>query len=362
MKSKEKQQNTDSLDLTVSERVSDVLKSVPAVTDIRVQSNSKGYDAADLVITAKVAGSAWKLAVEVSRSGQPRIVRNAIALWEQWCRRNELKNNYFVFAAPFISPKSQEICNDAGVGFVDLAGNCRLAFDNIFIERVGLSAEPEKRLLRSLFYAKSSRVIRRLLTDPEHPWHVHELAKSADVSTGLVSQIKTKLIDSELAQRRGDMFVITNPEELLHRWALAYQFDKHNQVQFYSSKSLAELEQALANICTRESVEHAFTLFSGAGLVGAQYVRVVNRASAYLSSHVQSIADMLGVKRVDTGGNLLLLSPSDPDIFFGKRLVHDRWVVSNLQLYLDFSAQKGRAQETAEFILDSTIRKSWGRK
>lgn len=244
---------------------------------------------------------------------------------------------------------------------MDLAGNCRLAFENIFIERVGLSAEPEKRLLRSLFYAKSSRVIRRLLTDPEHPWHVHELAKSADVSTGLVSQIKTKLIDSELAQRRGDMFVISNPEELLRRWAHSYQFDKHKHVQLYSSKSLTELEQALADICTRENVEYAFTLFSGAGMVGSQYVRVVNRASAYVSSDVQSIEDVLGVKRVDTGGNLLLLSPSDPDIFFGKRLVHDRWVVSDLQLYLDFSAQKGRAQETAEFILDSTIRKSWGR-
>ncbi len=361
MESKKKQQETDSLDFMVSERISDMLKSVPAVADIGVKSNSKGYDAADLVITAKVASSVWQLAVEVSRSGQPRLVRNAIALWEQWCRRHDVNKNYFVFAAPFISPKSQEICNDAGVGFVDLAGNCRLAFDNIFIERVGLSAEPEKRLLRSLFYAKSSRVIRRLLTDPEHPWHVHELAKSADVSTGLVSQIKTKLIDSELAQRRGDMFVISNPEELLRRWAHSYQFDKHKHVQLYSSKSLTELEQALADICTRENVEYAFTLFSGAGMVGSQYVRVVNRASAYVSSDVQSIEDALGVKRVDTGGNLLLLSPSDSDIFFGKRLVHDRWVVSDLQLYLDFSAQKGRAQETAEFILDSTIRKSWGK-
>lgn len=200
-----------------------------------------------LVITAKVASSVWQLAVEVRWIGQPRIVRNAIALWEQWCRRNDVKKNYFVFAAPFISRKSQELCKDAGVGFVDLAGSCRLAFDNIFIERIGLSAEPEKRLLRSLFYAKSSSVIRRLLTAPEHLWHVHELAKSADVSTGLVSQIKPKLINSELAQRSGDMFVISNPEELLRRWAQAYQFDKHKHVQFYSRESLTELEQGLAD-------------------------------------------------------------------------------------------------------------------
>lgn len=361
MESNKKQQASDSLDFIVSERISEMLKSIPSVGAIRVQSNSNGYGAADLVITAKVASRAWQLAVEVSRSGQPRIVRNSIALWEQWCRRNNVKKTYFVFASPFISTKSQEICKDAGVGFVDLAGNCRLAFDNIFIERVGLSAEPEKRSLRSLFNAKSSRVIRRLLTNPEHPWHVHELAKSAAVSTGLVSQIKTKLIDSELAQRRADAFVISNPEELLRRWAQAYQFDRHRQVQLYSSKSLTELEQALADICSLKNVEYAFTLLSGAGMVGSQYVRVVNRAFAYVSSDIQSIENALGVKRVDTGGNLVLLSPSDPDIFFGKRPIHDCWVVSDLQLYLDFSAQKGRTQETAEFLLDSTIRKSWGR-
>lgn len=361
MQSQNSRDNTESLDYRVSEQLSNVLKSVPAISDIVMDFNA-GEHAADFIVRANVARAAWEIVVEISKTGQPRIVRNAVAVWEQRSRRNNLKNSYFVFAAPFIGPKAQEICKDAGVGFSDLAGNCRLAFDNIFIERIGHTAEPEKRLLRSLFYAKSSRVIRRLLTDPEHPWHVHELATMTDVSTGLVSQIKTKLIDSELAHRRGDMFVLNNPEELLQRWAAAYQFDKHEQLQFYSSKSLPELEQQIADCCASEAIEYAFTLFSGAGLIGAQYVRVVNRASAYVSVDLQSVAQKLGLKRVETGGNLILLRPADSDVFFGKRLVRERWVVSDIQLFLDFSAQRGRAQETADFILDSTIRKSWGRQ
>lgn len=355
MQAKKSHQSTKSLDHQVSEQLSIVLNSVPAISGIVMDFNAKDY-AADLIVHANVAGSAWEIVVEISKTGQPRIVRNAIAIWEQWSRRNKLNNCYFLFAAPFIGPKAQEICNESNVGFIDLAGNCRLAFDNIFIERVGHTAEPEKRLLRSLFYAKSSRVIRRLLTQPEHLWHVHELAQMADVSTGLVSQIKTKLIDSELAHRRGDMFVLSNPEELLKRWAAAYQFDKHEQLQLYSRKSLSELEQLIADVCAKEGIGYAFTLFSGASLIGAQYVRVVNRASAYVSSDLKLVAEKLGIKRVETGGNLILLSPSDPDVYFGKRLVRDRWVVSDIQLYLDFSAQKGRAQD---FILDSTIRKSW---
>lgn len=358
MPSKKSCEDTQSLDYRVSEHLSNILKSVPATSGIVMDFNTKGH-ASDFTVHARVAGTAWEIAVEVSKTGQPRIVRNAIAIWEQWCRRNKLKNSYFVFAAPFIGAKSREICKDAGVGFSDLAGNCRLVFDNIFIERIGHTTEPEKRLLRSVFYAKSSRVVRRLLTDPEHLWHVHELAKMADVSTGLVSQIKTKLIDSELAHRRGDMFALSNPEELPKRWSAAYQFDKHEQLQFYSSRSLPELEQLITDFCARAGIEYAFTLFSGAGMIGTQYVRIVNRASAYISLDLQSVAQGLGLKRVETGGNLILLSPSDPDVFFGKRVVRDRWVVSDIQLYLDFSAQKGRAQETADFIMDSTIRKTW---
>lgn len=361
MNSPKSVEDTQSLVRKVSERLSDVLKSIPTISDLTIQPTSEGQ-VADLLVQARVTGQPWQIAVQVSKTGQPRIVRNAIALWEQWCRKNNFENSYFVIAAPFIGQKSQQICKDAGVGFVDLAGNCLLTSGNIFIERIGHTTAPEKRLLRSLFYAKSSRVIRRLLTDPNHLWHVHELATMADVSTGLVSQIKTKLIDSELARRSGDMFVINNPEELLKRWAVAYQFDKHEQVQFYSSKSLGELEQLISEHCTREEIEYAFTLFSGAGLIGAQYVRVVNRASAFVLADLQSVADHLGLKRVETGGNLILLNPADTDLFFGKRLAHDRWVVSDIQLFLDFSAQKGRAQETAEFILDSTIRKSWGNK
>jgi len=36
--------------------------------------------------------------------------------------------------APFISEESAKICTDAGIGYADLAGNARLAFDTVFIE------------------------------------------------------------------------------------------------------------------------------------------------------------------------------------------------------------------------------------
>lgn len=88
-------------------------------------------------------------------------------------------------------------------------------------------------------------------------------------------------------------------------------------------------------------------------------MRVVGRSYAYVLSDAHKIADQLDMKPVDSGGNVVLLKPFDEDLLFGKRLVGSSWVVSDIQLYLDFSAQKGRAQETADFLIDARIKQDW---
>ena len=41
---------------------------------------------------------------------------------------------YGVVLAPFISERSADVCREAGVGYVDLAGNCLINFDHVFLE------------------------------------------------------------------------------------------------------------------------------------------------------------------------------------------------------------------------------------
>ncbi len=335
-----------------------ILKSVPFVADIEVDHQSPEHPF-DFIAVIKIRGKHFNLVIDTSNTGQPRIVKNKIAFFESWHLRKDLHNGYFIFAAPYISDSSRELCKEAGIGYLDLTGNCYISFDKIYIERFGFRKEAETRELRSIFHDKTSRIVRRLLTYPKHAWHVQELAKNADVSTGLVSQVKSNLLDSELAERRKDMFVLTRPKDLLKRWAEAYRFSKNEQVEFYSSKSLENVDKLLAEHCQLSGIEYAFTLFAGARAIGAQYVRVANRSHAYVLADIQLLGEQLGLKQVKSGGNVVLIKPFDKDIIFGKRLVGDAYVVSDIQLYLDFSAQKGRAQETAEFLFDSRISKSW---
>ena len=57
--------------------------------------------------------------------------------------------------------RPHKICEEAGVGYVDLAGNARLAFDHVFIEtRSPKNPFIEKRELRSLFAPRATRVLR----------------------------------------------------------------------------------------------------------------------------------------------------------------------------------------------------------
>jgi hypothetical protein len=312
----------------------------------------------DMIALVKMQRDRYNIVIDTTSNGQPRYARRAIAGFESWHLRKSFYNGYFIFAAPYVSESSREICREAGVGYLDLQGNCLIAFDHVYIERFGFEKEPEKRELRSVFSDKASRIVRRMLTYPSHTWHVQELAKETCVSIGMVSQVKNKLLDSEYAERAGDMFALSRPVDLLKRWGEAYRFEKNEQFEYYSARPLGELDSVIAEVCQKRGFAYAFTLFAGAKAIGSQYVRVANRSHAYLIGDQEKLAQEIGLKQVRSGGNVVLMKPFDEDLLFDKRLVDNAWVVSDMQLYLDFCSQKGRAQETADFLFDSRIRKT----
>ena len=72
-----------------------------------------------------------------------------------------------MLVSPYLSPKSRAICADHDVAYLDLAGNARLAFDTVYIERaVADKPRSETRALRSIFTPKAAAILRVLLRDP----------------------------------------------------------------------------------------------------------------------------------------------------------------------------------------------------
>jgi hypothetical protein len=328
----------------------DVLGRVPQVKVESVQKDKRGVD---LLVNLRFDNKKQILVGEVKNSGQPRMAREAV---NQLLRYRDLyPNAYFIFMAPYISPQAAEICTKDGVGYLDFAGNCRLAFGQVYIEQTG-KPNPfrARRDLVSLYSPKSSRVLRVMLCNPGRSWKIQDLADEARVSLGQVANVKKLLLDREWI---ADGFSLKEPWKLLEEWADIYSYRKNEVGNFYSLKSISEIESGLAKACREKDIEYALTGFSGAARF-APAVRY-NRVMAYVAATGEDLGSFLDLKEVPSGANVMLLGPYDEGVFYGSRVIDDIIIASPVQIYLDLKSYKGRGEEAAEVLLREVIKPEW---
>ena len=333
------------------------LQRVPFLEIESLERSVKIGDACiDIVADVRVAKQRQRLAIEVKSNGQPRVARTAAYRLARVLESDP--GLYGVFAAPYISPRSAEICVQEKIGYLDLAGNCRLTFGQVYIEQQG-SPNPfaQKRDLRSLYSPKAARVLRVLLTDPRKPWRTQALAEEADVSLGQVANVKSLLEDREWLGSSEAGLMLKDPGSLLAEWAENSNYRKNVSRNYYTLKSVAEIEADLAKACDGEGIKYALTGFSGA----ARYAPSVRyqRATAYVSRDVERIAQNLSLKEVTSGANFTLLTPYDEGVLYAARSIEGICIASPVQVYLDLLGMKGRGEEAAKAILDEVIRRSW---
>ncbi|MDD3927091.1 MAG: type IV toxin-antitoxin system AbiEi family antitoxin [bacterium] len=314
----------------------------------------------DMLARLKLPSGETNLVVVVKSNGQPRIARGAVDQIIHVAR--DVPNAYGVFIAPYISPKSAEICTQQNIGYLDFAGNCRLSFWPVYIKSQGENNPfAQKRGLRSLYSpssVKTATILRLLLENPKRVWKIRELADTAGVSLGQASNVKRWLEDREWLQPETEGFLLTDPSSLLSDWADNYD-SKCNMVRdFYSMKSIPEIESDLAEFCGEESIRYALTGIAG----GARYAPAVRyqRTTAYIADYeIDKVATALGLKEVPTGANARLMSPCDENVFYGSQLIKDAWIASPTQVYLDLRNTPGRGEEAAEALLRKEIEPKW---
>jgi hypothetical protein len=293
------------------------------------------------------------------------------------------RSAYPVFIAPYISPAAAAICEEYKAGYFDFAGNCRLAFDSVFIQKHRFpNPTAATRDLRSLYSPKAERVLRVLLGSGPRLWRVKALADAAQVSLGQVASVKKLLADREWIESAPAGFGLSGYSlgspggsgggshlsegsepiqvavlPILMEWARAYRPERSSTFEFYSLKPIAELEAKLAEAVESQKHQAAFTAFSGAARL-APAVRY-QRAAAYVASGVDALADELALKRVDSGANVTLIEPYDEGVFHGTCNIKGAPVVSPIQIYLDLAQLKGRGGEAATAILEEVIKPPW---
>lgn len=310
----------------------------------------------DLLFEVREGNRIFKILVEVKSIGEPRQVRYAIQQLSEYLR--QVGGDYGIVATNYITEDTARLCKENGIGYIDLVGNCFLNFDKVYIEQRNYpNVYIEKRQLRSIFSPRSNRLLRVMLNNPKRSWQVQELAKEANVSIGLASKVKERLLDLEYAVEQNRNILLNRPEELLSKWADNYSFRKNKLYDYFSVEEPKDMEKWLAKYCEEKKIRYALTLFSGAALV-APFARY-NRGFAYVSNGIKELAESIGFKEVSSGATFSILEPYDEGVFYGTRKIQGLEVACDVQLYLDLVGFKGRGEESAKFLLEQRIKPKW---
>ena len=309
-----------------------------------------GGQTADMLVKFRLGEHEQALAVDVASLGQPRQIRGAVTKLAEM--RQVMPNVYPVAAAVYIGPQSARILKDNDLGYVDLSGNCYLAFEHVLIEKEGKrNVRPSTRPLRSLFAPRATRVVRVLLAEPSRAWRLEELGKAAEVSLGHSHNVVKRLEDLRWLERDGAQRIqLTKLADLLEAWVESYTYRSNEMASYFVPERVTRRLMAdLARAAVSEGRRYAFTLGAGISLVAPP--AKLGAVHCYLDGDPAPIAAALGLHPAgEADGALHLLSPYDPGVFYGLLDKAGLKVVCLPQLYADLMHWDRRGPEQAEHL------------
>jgi hypothetical protein len=306
----------------------------------------------DLIAQLLVDGRPHQLICEYKSNGQPRYVRSALLELKNYIAHRAPQATP-VFIAPYISPAVRRLCEEKGVGYLDLEGNARIAFGGVFIERI-VADKPvaQQRELKSLFRPKSAQVLRAMLRDPGRAWRVIELSEISGVSLGHVSNVRTGLIDREWARASDDGIVLSEPDALLDAWRDSYTVPSGDKLYFYTPLHGSAFAEAARNaLCADSGLGRAaFASFSAAQWF-SPYARTGTHYFFADAEGLRKLQAALKLTPTSKGENVIIIVPKDLGLLDDTVEPAPGAVCTSLvQTYLDLSIAGERGAEAAEHL------------
>jgi hypothetical protein len=306
----------------------------------------------DGVAQINVSGKLHTLLFQCKYNGQPRNVRTALLQLREHVSRLG-KNVTAILIAPYLSPEAQALCRESEVGFLDLAGNARVVFNGVFIERVAGKKPPAaRRELRSFFKPKAAQILRVMLRNPRRAWRVTKLAEAADVSLGQVSNVRTALLDREWARVSPEGLSLSEPDRLVDTWRDAYEPPAGRRVRFYTTLHGSTFEEASLKAlrATDNGGQAILGSFSAARWL-APYARVSTQYFYADDTGLDRLQELLKLSSASKGENVIITIPKDHGIFRDiTEPAPGVFCTSVVQTYLDLTTAGERGQEAADHL------------
>ena len=313
----------------------------------------------DLIARLLVDERPHMLICEYKPNGQPRYARSALLELRDYVAQRTPQATP-VFIAPYISPAVRQLCEEKHVGYLDLEGNARIAFDGLFIERmVAGKAATVRRELKSLFRPKSAQVLRIMLREPSRAWRVTELSKISGVSLGHVSNVRARLIDQEWARASDDGLVLSEPGALLNAWQDSYIAPPGKRLWFYTPLHGSAFEDAARSALRAEGGpgRAVFASFSAAQWL-APYARTGTHYFFADEEGLRKLQAALKLAPASKGENVVITVPKDSGLLADTiEPAPGAVCTSPIQTYLDLSIAGERGSEAAEHLRQERL--SW---
>jgi hypothetical protein len=323
---------------------------------------------------------------EIKQSISPKQLE-IIAPWIARLKALE-KDAAFAIISPVLSPQAQTFCIDAGIDFIDLAGNI---FINVpgkfFLQRTGLRSNDSAQTTDTsrevnIFSGRFSRVLRVLLQNPK-PWTLSEIAREMEresnnnpvisemladpnsgktfaVSLGTISKALSTLEEQLWVRRRGSSVLLPEPKRLLLAWAAKYRERYRARLRTsitYPNSFGADLASVKDGLVSMSIGAFAFT-GPAAATVRAPFIDI-DTVDIYLSSpdQKQKLKSLAG--RTTGGPSLRFLEPYDLGVFMYAKQYDGILTASDIQVFLDLVARGGRDQKQADYLFDNAIEPMW---
>lgn len=332
------------------ERLRELLAASPIIQNISIdpQPRTSGPDGE---VEFMLDGLVHRLLVECKSSGQPRHVHTAILqLGREAPSTSDLTRGLFV--APFVSPSSRALLKAANIGWLDFAGNARIVFPRLHLEIERENRDPfaSKREQRSLFYPKSARVLKVLLQPPLRLWRVAELAATAGVSAGQVSNVRRALIDRGWAQAEArEGLRLTEPHALLDAWR---DDGPPNSRTPYRGYTLQRIADSHLRAAFEEAQRDGAYLLLASHSVARRLAPFARVAGDYFYADTKGLAILqrhFDLKETDKGENVTIYPFDDVGLMVEAIEIDSTlYGTGTIQTYLDLLETGERGREAAE--------------
>lgn len=291
-------------------------------------------------------GRTGDIALELKTRFTPKSAMSLIAMLDQQERGNAM------VVTRFVTRGTREKLKEAGINWLDLSGNIRLALrePGLFIEAQGAETRPgaESGTVRSLKGRKAGALVRELLR-AKPPFTASDLAKEARVDAGYTSRVLEFLEEEALIERerRGPVTSVSRTS-LVERWAADAPWEGRGTIGvFLDPRGLTAFLERLR----QDGRSYAIT-----GSLAAQRwapVAVPRLAQVYVSEDPGVAASRLGVRPADSGANVQLVRPAEKSILQAIEEGEDGLkYVPPLQAALDLLTSPGRGPAEGKELLE----------